>query len=588
MLALVRDISERKRAERLLRALNEAALAVEQALTLEELFAAVGEEFEKLGFACAIFATDDDRTRLLPTYFNYQAGAVTAAEELLGGTSTELSIPLELAGLLRQAVSEGQGVFAAGDDVIQQALPAPLGRHATELVNRLGVGSSINIPLVVEDEVNGLLSVQSDDLTEDDVPAITAFAHQLAAAWRKAELLQDLEASLEELKRTQAQFLQAQKMEAVGRLAGGVAHDLNNMLTVIQFSTQLIERKLRSKDPLWDHIWSIKEASDRAAQLTKHLLIFSRREVVEPRVVNLSWLVRDLSQMLRRIIGEDIELVTPLAEGLWTVKVDPSQIEQAIVNLVVNARDAMPQGGRLTIETANAELDEAYAARQLDVEPGAYVLLTVSDTGGGMTDEVRAHLFEPFYTTKERGKGTGLGLATVFGIVKRHEGHVGVESEVERGTVFRIYLPRAEETGTPARVASPRPPARAPQGSETILVVEDDTSVRELAAYILEGQGYRVLAAGNGREALRVCDGHDGQIDLLLTDVILPEMNGRELAEQLRMRQPAARVLYMSGYSDDLIADRGVLDEGLVVLSKPFTMDTLLEKVRAQLDISVS
>jgi PAS domain S-box-containing protein len=584
VVAVYTDISERMRAERLLQALNEAALAVEQALTLDAIFGVVGQEFSKLGFSCAIFAIDEESNLLLPQYVSYATEAVATAEDLIGVKSSEFSFQIDTVDVFRQAVREGQSVLAEGDEAIRAVLPEPLKEFAVQLVQILGIQRSINVPLIVEDMVHGVLSVQSDDLTEGDVPAITAFGHQLAAAWRKAELLQDLEASFEQLKRTQAQFLQAQKMEAVGRLAGGVAHDLNNMLTVIQFSSQLIERQLRPEDPLWEHIWEIKEASDRAAGLTKHLLIFSRREVVEPRTVNLTQVVRNLNQMLRRTIGEDVELVTSLADNLWPTEVDPSQMEQAIVNLVVNARDAMPLGGRLLIETANAELDKAYAARHLDVEPGAHVMLAVSDTGVGMTDEVKAHLFEPFFTTKERGKGTGLGLATVFGIVTRHGGHVSVQSDVGEGTTFRIYLPRTEGEVVRLEKASSIAWDELDSGTETILVVEDDRDVRELATYILQSRGYEVLAAANGMEALQVSEEHEGAIDLLLTDVILPKMNGKELAIRLLAQRPETRVLYMSGHSDDLIARHGVLAKGVKVLSKPFTMDTLLKMTRAQLN----
>jgi two-component system cell cycle sensor histidine kinase/response regulator CckA len=581
---IVRDITVRKRAERLLKALNEAALAVEQALTPEEAFAAVGEEFKKLGFSCAILLTDDDKSRLFPKYYSYDAKAVRAAERLMSVNAEHFYIAVDSVDFLRQAVCDKQAVFADGEDTLRQVLPAPLRTFAGRLVSMLKVGKSINVPLIIEDRVSGLLSVQSDDLTAEDIPAITAFAHQMAAAWRKTQLLQDLERSLEELKRTQVQLLQAQKMEAVGRLAGGVAHDFNNMLTVIQFGTQLIERQLHPDDPLWEYVRQIEEASERATALTKQLLIFSRREIVEPQVENLNEVVSNLSRMLRRIIGEDIELLTALAEDLWPVKVDPSQVEQVIVNLAVNARDAMPQGGRLAIETANVVLDETYAAHHLDVEPGEYVMLTVGDTGVGMSDEIKAHLFEPFFTTKERGKGTGLGLATVFGIIKQHGGHIWVYSEVGQGTLFKIYLPRVGESESPSAVPSLRLPASTTQGTETILVVEDDVTVRNLAMRILDAHGYRVLAAGNGPEAIQTSQGHKGPIHLVLTDVVMPQMNGRVLAEQLQSQRPAMRVLYMSGYSDDLIAHHGVLEEGVALLLKPFTMDTLLQKVRMVLD----
>jgi two-component system cell cycle sensor histidine kinase/response regulator CckA len=388
--------------------------------------------------------------------------------------------------------------------------------------------------------------------------------------------MRDLETSLEELKQTQAQFLQAQKMEAIGRLAGGVAHDFNNTLTIIHLSLQLLKRKLRPEDPLWEYVQQIEEAGERATALTKQLLSFSRREVVEPRVVDLGREIGNLSRMLQRIIGEDIELVTVLADDLWPIYADPAQIDQTIVNLVVNARDAMPNGGRLTIETANVVLDEAYAARHVDVRPGEYVRLTVGDTGVGMDEEIKAHLFEPFFTTKEPGQGTGLGLSTVFGIVKQNAGHIWVHSRVGQGTTFKIYLPhtKKDEPQVPSHIT----PVSAFRGTETILVVEDDAAVREVAMQILQAHGYQVLAAGTGAEALRVSRQHDSPIHLLLTDMVMPQMNGVELAERLQSRQPGMRVLYMSGHG------HRVVEEGMVLLSKPFTVEALIRKVRAVLD----
>jgi PAS domain S-box-containing protein len=377
------------------------------------------------------------------------------------------------------------------------------------------------------------------------------------------------------------QFRQAQKMEALGRLAGGVAHDFNNLLTIIHMSTRLLERQLRAEDPLWEPVQHIREASERATDLNKQLLSFSRHQMIEPQVINLNEAVSELSRMLQRLIGEDIQLETALAEDLWPVHTDPSQLDQVIMNLVVNARDAMPQGGTLSIRTANVRLDETYAARHVDAQPGEYALLSIHDTGMGMDDETKAHLFEPFFTTKGREKGTGLGLATVFGIVKQGRGHIDVESQVGQGSTFRIYLPRA-------RVARKAPSARAhPQGiygNETILLVEDEEAVRALTVGILQSYGYHVLVASDGAEALRVHRTYEGPIHLLLTDVIMPQMSGRELADRLRKLQPGIRVLFMSGYADERITDDGVFEPGTAFIAKPLTIEVLTHQVRMILD----
>jgi PAS domain S-box-containing protein len=382
------------------------------------------------------------------------------------------------------------------------------------------------------------------------------------------------------------QFQQAQKMEALGRLAGGIAHDFNNLLTVIHLSTRLLEKGLRQPDPLWDHVRHIREAGDRAARLTRQLLSFSRREVVEPKALRLNQVVEDLSRMLKRIIGEDIELATSLSDELWPIRADAGQIEQVLMNLVVNARDAMPGGGTLTIETSNVTLDEEYANFHVDAQPGEHVMLAVCDTGQGMDQEVMTHLFEPFFTTKEQGQGTGLGLSTVFGIVRISGGHIRVESGVQEGTRFYIYLPRYVEMEADEPWAAYMPDsALAAECEGTVLVVEDDAGVRDLAVRVLESYGYHVLHAGCGPDALLLSERYDGPIDLLLTDVVMPHMNGRELAEQIRAQRPAIPVLYMSGYADSNILRRGTLPPGMAFLSKPFAVEELIQKVRLLLEI---
>ncbi len=379
------------------------------------------------------------------------------------------------------------------------------------------------------------------------------------------------------------QFRQSQKMEAMGRLAGGIAHDFNNLLTVIQVSTWLLQRQIRPEDPRWEYVQRIQETVERATNLIKQLLSFSRRQIIEPQTLSLNRVVGDLSRMLQRIIGEDVELATSLAPDLWPIRVDPSQMEQVIVNLAVNARDAMPGGGTLTIETANVVIDEAYAAYHVGARPGEHVLLSISDTGMGMDDEVKAHIFEPFFTTKERGQGTGLGLSTVFGIVNQNGGYVWVYSEVGKGTTFKVYFPRAEELGV-QEPAHTLPLVEDGKGTETLLVVEDEVAVRELVVRVLKAHGYQILEAGDGPEALQISEQHDGPIDLLLTDVIMPRMNGGELHERLRVPRPEMRVLYISGYTDDAIAHHGVLDPGTRLLSKPFSMEALIHAVRSALD----
>jgi signal transduction histidine kinase/CheY-like chemotaxis protein len=378
------------------------------------------------------------------------------------------------------------------------------------------------------------------------------------------------------------EFRQAQKMEAVGRLAGGVAHDFNNLLTIISGYAQLALDFLEPESQLRPYVDEILRAGDRASGLVRRLLAFTRRQSMEPQVLDLNGVVKGTEKMVRRLIGEDIEVVTALPPGLGMVRSDPAQLEQVIFNLSVNARDAMPNGGKLIIETANVELDQAYAGTHLAVTPGPYVMLSVSDTGSGMDAHTRAHMFEPFFTTKEKDKGTGLGLATVYGIIKQSGGNIWVYSELGLGTSFKIYLPRV------VAYAEPLPPViiptSKPLGSETILLVEDEDSIRSLVLGILQAHGYTVLEAGRPREALEISKKFEGPIHLLFTDVVMPQMSGREVAEQISSERHDTKVLYMSGYTDQAIAHHGVLNPGVPFLQKPFTPEALTRKVREVLD----
>jgi two-component system, cell cycle sensor histidine kinase and response regulator CckA len=380
------------------------------------------------------------------------------------------------------------------------------------------------------------------------------------------------------LRRTEEQLRQAQKMEAIGCLAGGVAHDFNNLLSVILGYAGLIHESLSPVDPLRADVEELLVAGRRASDLTHQLLAFSRKQVLEPRVIDLRKELTSLEKLLRRLLNEDIELSVMVSESTGKVFVDAGQLEQVVMNLVVNARDAMPRGGNLTIETANVELDPAYAADHAGVTPGPHVMLAVTDTGIGMDTETRARIFDPFFTTKESAKVTGLGLATVFGIVKQSGGHICVYSEPGRGTTFKIYLPR---TDRPAEALAPAMIAPlALKGSETILLVEDEDQVRTLARTILARHGYEVLVARNGADALMACQAHAARIDLVVTDVVMPYVTGPELSKHLGGLRPETKVLFMSGYPDNSIVHHGVLERGIMFLQKPLTPEALLRKVR--------
>lgn len=381
-----------------------------------------------------------------------------------------------------------------------------------------------------------------------------------------------------EQRELEAQLMQVQKMESIGQLAGGIAHDFNNLLIPIMGHVEFVMAELPPEDPLQRHLEAVNEAAVRAASLTHQILAFSRKQILKTRVLDLNEIIVNFESMTRRLIGEDIELRALLAPDLYRVRVDQGQLEQILLNLVVNARDAMPSGGRLTLETTNVYLDQAYLAKHKGAPaPGHYAMLSVSDSGCGMDPETQRRIFEPFFTTKQQGAGTGLGLATVFGIVHQHQGCIWVYSEPNRGTTFKIYLPRAE--GDVAVVESESHES-AERGSGTILVVEDETMVRQLVCETLEAAGYDVIEARTPHEALRMVTASRVPIDLLFTDVVLPEMNGRELYQRLEAIQPGLRVLYASGYTDEVVVDHGILEDGLEFLQKPFTLQSLRHKVR--------
>jgi signal transduction histidine kinase/CheY-like chemotaxis protein len=411
--------------------------------------------------------------------------------------------------------------------------------------------------------------------TEVELKLIQALADSTSIAMENVQ-------SQAALDRLELQLRHAQKMEAVGRLAGGIAHDFNNVLSVILSYSQLMRADMQPGEPFYSDVEEIVRAGERAHDLTRQLLAFSRQQALEPKVLDLNRTLEDMQRMLRRLLGASVELTILHDPDLWKVEADAGQIEQVVMNLAVNARDAMPNGGRLTIELANTELDAEYAATHHEVVPGRYVVISVTDTGSGIDKATLPRIFEPFFTTKESGRGTGLGLSTVFGIVKQSGGHVWVYSELGQGTSFKVYLPRVEATESET-LAVPVP-ARVERGNETILLVDDDDAVRHVACQILRRQGYVVLEAANGGEALLIAEQHTATIHMLLTDLVLPRLGGRQIAERIVAIRPDVRVLYFSGYADAAVLQHGLLESNVAYLQKPITPSSLTRKVREVLD----
>ncbi|MEZ5101303.1 MAG: ATP-binding protein [Thermoleophilia bacterium] len=460
-----------------------------------------------------------------------------------------------------------------GEGVVRFANPAAerlLGRELHELVGRrapfaVAPCDAQEVEIPVPDGTRLIVEARVTETTWEGTGALLATLHDLT-----------------DRRRLENELRQSQKMEAIGQLAGGVAHDFNNLLTAISGYTELLLLKLRDGDPGRRDAEEVRRAAQRAATLTQQLLAFSRRQMLRPRPLDLNAVIDGMDAMLRRLIGEHIELVSVPAQDLGQVSADPGQLEQVMLNLAVNARDAMPDGGKLVLETAKVTLDKSQARRH-GVEPGEYVVLAVSDTGCGMDDETRARIFEPFFTTKEQGKGTGLGLATVYGIVTQSGGAVGVESAPGAGSRFTVLLPRLA-VELPAPAPEPTGTTEALRGTETVLLVEDEDIVRRLAHRVLSEHGYTVLEASYGDEAIQIAARHAGRIHLLVTDVVMPQMSGRELAAAVVRLRPDTRVLYMSGYTDSVFGSAGILDDRTWFLAKPFTPLALARKAREVLD----
>lgn len=581
------DITARKRAEQVLRALNEAALAMERALTPQEIYDAVAQAFDRLGLSCTVLLADENEATLSVQYVSQNSHVLRAAQQRGGLEAKTSPIPVEAMGPFAKAIRNRSTIFVRSGTRIGAHAPSDRTIKSTsQLVNMLMTKRLICAPLIVENKVIGVLAVQSNELTDADVPAITAFANQMAAAWHKAQLVVDLRESLQHLTDTQSQLLQAHKLESIGRLAGGIAHDFSNLLTVMQGHAQLALSKLEPAHPVQMHLSEIQTATGRAAKMTGQLLAFSRREILQKQILNVNDLIGEFSQMLARTIGEHIELQIDLAPRLGPTLVDGDALGRVLMNLVLNARDAMPKGGTVRIATAQVKVDDAHCHSHPEATPGDYVRLTVTDTGVGMDKETQQHLFEPFFTTKEPGSGTGLGLAMSYGIIKQHSGWIEVESAAGEGTSFLVYLPVHTELLT-AVAEEPEAPA-LPTGDETVLLAEDEPGVQRFARSVLESLGYSVIAASDGEEAIEHFAAQGDRVDMVVVDAVMPRLSGSKAYAAMRGLRPDVPVLFITGYSEEIARLTAELGTGVNILRKPFGIAELAHRVRRVLDESAS
>ncbi len=579
-ISIFHDITDRTRGEELLRALNAAALGMERSLTPDQVLETVGQELESIGLSCAVLALDETGELLDLTYASRGMEIPNAVADPDDDDGESPGVSVSSLPALRSAVSEKRAALIERDASAAAVGAAPGDNWA---LRTLSARSCIIVPLLAGQDVVGVLAVMSDTLVRRDIPAITAFGNQVAAAWRKANLMQELEGSLRELRRTQNILLHAQKMEAIGNLAGGVAHDFNNLLTAISGYTELLLARFDEGDPTHADLMEIKKAAHQAAGVTGQLLAFSRQQPLEPRPTLLNDVVANIDKMLRRLIGEDVELVAVLEPALGKVKADVTQLQQVIMNLAINARDAMPEGGTLSIRTENVSFSEQELQSTPDATPGDYVLLSVGDTGTGVDPEVLDRIFEPFFTTKEPGKGTGLGLSVVYGIVSQHGGWLDVSSELDKGTTFRVYLPVASDEAeqAPVEIRS----ARSEKGHhERVLIVEDEDTVRGFAVRALQRGGYEVLEACSAEEAVELFKANSDGIDLLFTDVVLSSRSGLELLDEIQALRPDIPALLSSGYADQKSHWEVIQERGLPFLKKPYAVADLLERVRDLID----
>ncbi|MGC8839028.1 MAG: GAF domain-containing protein, partial [Anaerolineae bacterium] len=569
-----------QRSEQFLAALNRAAVAMAAAAESQEVLRVAVDELATLGLWSAVLLREERKRQFTPACWSSHPGLSQTVAQTLGIEVPQFSLPEEVLAPGLSLLEGGKGLFWDRlPNLARERFPAPLGEDLAQVLEAVGLTRAAVCPLLAGDRLAGVLVVLGADLSQDDLSDLTAFAHAAAAAWHRAT-------TRELLFRTQAQFLQAQKMEAIGRLAGGVAHDFNNQLTAIQGFAFMLARALPKDSPLQEDLEQIRKAVERSAALTRQLLLFSRRERAEKERLNLNAAVTALQKMLGRLLGEDIRVDLHLAPDLWEVEADPGQIDQVITNLAVNARDAMPKGGTLTIATANEGVDEAYCREHPEARPGFFVRLTVRDTGVGMDEHVKMHLFEPFFTTKPEGRGTGLGLSVVHGIVEAHGGWITVESEVGQGSAFHIYLPALPQPQEPVRGGKEAAFAGAaePGGrGACILLVEDDPAVLHLATRTLDMAGYRVVACRTAAEARRAFQEMKGEADLVVSDVGLPDGTGVALVQEFLKARPTLAAFLVSGYSDTRSRYEQIEESGLELLRKPYAPDALVRKVQEHL-----
>jgi PAS domain S-box-containing protein len=576
-----RDVTERRRSDAALylanrRAITEYERLLDQLATLAQSFGAARSLNSISGYLREFALATTSCSRIYVSLFDSERRVRTPVYAFVDGDEKDVS----KLGTLELTDSAQSRAIVSGEIIIQNVS----GQAARDRWGISGGADTANsersvlvVPMSVMGRIVGAIEIQSvapNALTQENATTMRMAANLAANAAENVRLLEQEHVNAEQLR-------QSQKMEAIGRLAGGVAHDFNNLLTAINGYCDLSLRKLRRDDPLFRNIEEIRRAGDRATGLTRQLLAFSRKQVMQPKILDLNSIVTDLNKMLHRLIGEDIELQTKLRSDLWQLKADPGQIEQVIVNLAVNARDAMPLGGKLIIETANVDIHDTLAMK-FGIAAGQYVTVSVADTGIGMDEKTCDRVFEPFFTTKDVDKGTGLGLSTVYGIASQSGGHVTVESKLDRGTTFRLYLPRVEGESVAVRRISNQD--ILPRGAETILLVEDEQMVRDLASQILKMCGFQTLIASNGGEALLLCEQFNGEIQLMVTDVVMPNMSGRVLAERVAELRPSMKVLYMSGYTENVFANQLVSYEGIGFLQKPFMPDVFVRRVREILD----
>ncbi|MBN1348474.1 response regulator [candidate division KSB1 bacterium] len=580
LVGISRDITERKRAERLLHALNEAALAIENAMTPDAVFEIVGKTFGQIDLSCVVFLSDDEEKELAVAFSNYDSKLIKFAEKLAGLRITDFKLDIESTTVFRQVVLDEKTLFIENaEEIASQLLPPKVKKLAGKLVRKMKIPKFIAAPLRIEEKVIGVLSVQSNEISQDDIPAITAFANQMAVTWHKCRLMQDLENSLSRLKRTQDQLIHSQKMEAIGRLAGGVAHDFNNLLTAIMGYTELLLNESRLDDSMRADLDEIKKASERAASLTRQLLAFSRRQPLMQKTLDLNMIVLNMNKLLRRLIGENIRLKMLPNSNINLIKADTSQVEQVILNLVVNARDAMPDGGEITIRTENVTVDDDYCKVISYARAGDFVCLSIEDTGDGMDKMTAEKIFDPYFSTKKSLHSAGLGLAVVYGIIKQHDGWINVYSQPGQGSVFKIYLPAVPL----ARIDEIEDNSTLKEyigKGERILLVEDEHTIREFAKRVLLENGYKVVDVSNAQEAIDIFNKKNSNFDLLFSDVVLPDKSGLHLADKLSSEKPELKILLSSGYADQRSQWFLIRDRGYRFLQKPYVLVDLLMSIR--------